>query len=357
VHPKFLVNVHDGNGGFNGLSGETTSITKIGTLHGFFTCFVSNDTVASVLSLADIEDMYRVTYEPCVSYTVHMNDRDLVFEQRGKLYIGDFTDWINEEYDANGEEDVSLVTTTSDCEHLYTSKELRKAKEAREFLKNAGFPSENEVIHLIRDGNIVPVSVQDIKKCFDIYGPPVAMIRGKMSSRKVNVTDSVDVGIKEERKIQTMCSDIMYVNEETFLISVASLLEIMLSSYLISQSKNKLGEALQAQINLLRSFGFDVSLVVVDPQKSIESLKGSFPGTEIDASGAGDHMPKVDAKIRWIKEACRSILASLPYELPRNRIKDLVTYAVNRLNTWRTKALKDNVCPRSRMTGRKIDYK
>jgi hypothetical protein len=34
------------------------------------------------------------------------------------------------------------------------SKELRKANEAREFLRNADFPSENEAIHLIRDGNL-----------------------------------------------------------------------------------------------------------------------------------------------------------------------------------------------------------
>jgi hypothetical protein len=103
--------------------------------------------------------MYRVTYVPRVSYTVHMNDRDLVFERRGKLYIGDFSDWINDGYQKNQQE-LSLVTTTRDREHLYTKKELKGANQAKEFLKNAGFPSENEAIHLIRDGNIqnVPVS-------------------------------------------------------------------------------------------------------------------------------------------------------------------------------------------------------
>lgn len=195
--------------------------------------------------------MYRVTYVPRVSYTVHMNDRDLVFERRGKLYIGDFSDWINDGYQKNQQE-LSLVTTTRDREHLYTKKELKGANQAKEFLKNAGFPSENEAIHLIRDGNIqnVPVSVQDVKNCFDIYGPPVAMVRGKTTRKKDNVNDHVDVGIKEERKIQTMASDIMNVNEESFLISVASPLEITIASHVVNQTKTKLGEAVQAQINL-----------------------------------------------------------------------------------------------------------
>jgi hypothetical protein len=111
------------------------------------------------------------------------------------------------------------------------------------------------------------------------------------------------------------------------------------------------------QINLLRSRGFDTNLVIVDPQKSLMALEGSFPGVEINGTGAGDHLAKVDAKIRRIKETARSILVGLPYTLPQNRAKDLVTYVVNRLNTRRTSALNDNVCPRSKFTGRKIDYK
>jgi len=29
-----------------------------------------------------------------------------------------------------------------------------------------------------------------------------------------------------------------------------------------------------------------------------------FPGTEIDLGGAGDHVAKVDVKMRWIKYNC-----------------------------------------------------
>lgn len=361
VHPRFLVNLRNGTGGFKGLSGDKTSTTQIGTLRGFFDCLASTKTHANVISLADVEDLYDVTYRRGVSYTVHMNDRDLVFTRRGKLYLADFTDWINDrDFDEEEANKMSLVTTVEDRKHLYTKKELKKAEQAKEFLKNAGFPSESEAIHLVRDGNIenLPVSVQDVKNCFDIYGPPVEMVRGKMTSKKSKgPTISVDEGIREERKVQTMCSDVMFVNEEAFLVSVASPLEITLSSSITSQRKAKLGEALQAQINLLRSFGFDVNYVQVDPLRALANLKGSFPGVEVDAVGAGDHLPKVDAKIRRIKETCRSIIAGLPYELGKNRMKDLVTYVVNRINTRRTKSLTDNICPRSKMTGRKIDYK
>jgi hypothetical protein len=129
-----------------------------------------------------------------------------------------------------------------------------------------------------------------------------------------------------------------------------------MSTHLISQSKPRLGEGLQAHINLLRSFGFDARMVIVDPLKGLVGLKGSFPGVEINPTGAGDHLHKVDAKIRRIKETARSIISGLPYMLPKTRVKDLVTFVVNRLNTRRTKALNDNVSPRTKLTGRKVSY-
>ena len=64
-----------------------------------------------------------------------------------------------------------------------------------------------------------------------------------------------------------------------------------------------------------------------------------------------------NARIRRVKENARSVLAGLLYTLPKNRIKDFMTYVVNRMNTRGTSALNDNVCPRTRFTGRKIDYK
>jgi hypothetical protein len=131
----------------------------------------SEKTQASVLSLADIQDMYPVSYVQGKSYTVHLPDRDIVFRRKGKLYLGEFSDWINQD---EGESKLSLVTTR-EREHLYTKKEVQKARDAREFLKNAGYPSECEAIHMIRDGNIenIPISVEDIKNSFDIYGAPV----------------------------------------------------------------------------------------------------------------------------------------------------------------------------------------
>ena len=78
---------------------------------------------------------------------------------------------------------------------------------------------------------------------------------------------------------------------------------------------------------------------------------------EIDITGAGDHLEKVDAKIRRLKETIRSVSAGLPRKLPSSRVKDLVTYATIRTNARRTTSSTTAVAPRVAFTGRKINYK
>jgi len=95
----------------------------------------------------------------------------------------------------------------------------------------------------------------------------------------------------------------------------------------------------------------------VDPHKALAALQGFFPGTEVDVSGAGDHLDKVETKIRRIKELMRSVIAGLPYKLPKKRLKDLVTYAVCRTNIKSTASLNNNVSRRVRFTGYRPDYK
>jgi hypothetical protein len=195
---------------------------------------------------------------------------------------------------------------------MYTRKQKRRALEAKEFIKNAGYPSRNEAIHLVRDGNInnVPVSVNDVNNYYDIYGPVVEVVRGKTTRRAARTSDpGVDQGLKEQQRLQVMTSDVMYLFQQTFLISVASPLELTISCPLVNQGKSSIGQALQVQINLLRSRGFDSNMIIVDPQKSIAALEGNFPGAEINSTGAGDHLHKVDARIRRIKENARSVLA------------------------------------------------
>ena len=76
-----------------------------------------------------------------------------------------------------------VAATIQENERLYTKEEVSRAKLAYEFVRNSGYPSLGEVVHLITDGNIrnipklIPV---DVERAYKIYGSHPEYLRGQM---------------------------------------------------------------------------------------------------------------------------------------------------------------------------------
>jgi hypothetical protein len=131
VHPRLLTNIRRQRSYVSGLAG-TATLPYVGELKGFLKCKGSANVLASVLCMADIEDMYDVTYEQGVSYTVHLDDQDLIFHKRDKLYVADMREWGSQEY-----KHVALVSTATENESKYTVREVQKARMARDMVVKA----------------------------------------------------------------------------------------------------------------------------------------------------------------------------------------------------------------------------
>jgi hypothetical protein len=68
------------------------------------------------------------------------------------------------------------------------------------------------------------------------------------------------------------------------------------------ESQAVLELALQGQLDLVCSKGFQPVRVYVDLQSALRALSAKFENIPIDVGGAGDHLPKPDPKIWRIKE-------------------------------------------------------
>jgi hypothetical protein len=184
----------------------------------------------------------------------------------------------------------------------------------------------------------------------------VGSVRGKMTQKKVGRAVYDDDLIMDEKK-QVLYSDVMHIDGQKFLVTVCEPLHLTLQCPVERETATVLGVALQGQLELLRSRGFVPVRVHTDPQSAFRSLTTSFENVVIDPSGAGDYVPKVDTKIRRIKEVYRGVKLDLPWKLPPTLVKDLVAYAVSRINIRRTTAINQNVCPRVLFTGLRVDFR
>jgi hypothetical protein len=149
----------------------------------------------------------------------------------------------------------------------------------------------------------------------------------------------------------------MHIDQNSFFVSVAEPLQLVMLNSIKSEDAESLGEALQDQLNLLCEHRFQPQLVYVDPASGLMSLHTQFPGVLIDLCGAGDFVSKIDVRICRLKEMYRAVKAGLPWTLPKSRVKDLMAYCVSRMNLRRTSALDGTVCPKVLFTGLKPNYR
>jgi hypothetical protein len=193
-------------------------------------------------------------------------------------------------------------------------------------------------------------------RAYEIFGPPPEYIRGKLTKSKVGRVP-VDLSLNVDDKQQVLWSDVMHMDKNIFFVSVADPLQLLVITHLKDETANSLGEVLQGQLELMRERAFEPVMVHVDPASALMILRGQFPGVVVDPSGAGEHVPKVDIRIRRIKEMYRTVKADLPWVLPSTRVKDLMTYCVNQLNLCTTSALHGTLCPRVLCMGVKPSYR
>jgi hypothetical protein len=189
--------------------------------------------------MAQVEDMYPVTYSQGENITVHMDDRDLVFRRKDGMYVADFTDWLVDD---------------KERESLYSRKQVRWALEAGEYLRALGYPSMQDAINLVRDGNVrnVPYGVEDVRRFFDIHGAQIPALRGKTTRRHAKGAVMEDLQAKMQLTEQTMVADVMHVVGDKFIVSVSSPLEVLLTKHLANLSLVSLGAGVQSHINTLR---------------------------------------------------------------------------------------------------------
>ena len=71
-----------------------------------------------------VEAKYEITYQQVKNMTVHMGSQDLVFIKKNKLYVADFSDWVNDSDMEQVRQPLTLATVGGDAS--IASKEKRR---------------------------------------------------------------------------------------------------------------------------------------------------------------------------------------------------------------------------------------
>ena len=73
----------------NGIGGHQFMVDHTGFLDPLFRVYTSEDTQANILSLAEVEDKFLVTYVPQENFLIHLPRVDIVFHHKNGMFVAD----------------------------------------------------------------------------------------------------------------------------------------------------------------------------------------------------------------------------------------------------------------------------
>lgn len=156
----------------------------------------------------------------------------------------------------------------------------------------------------------------------------------------------------------------MFVEQVTLLVAVSHPLDLTLGVILDqadsgkpSRTAESVKKCLDVIISTLKSRNFIVSLIMSDGEGAIGKLTPDLErlSIEVNISGAGGHIARVERRIRMIKERIRShICGRLPFALTINGLSMLALYCISRINYQHSGSRPGGTTPRESFSGQRV---
>jgi hypothetical protein len=192
-----------------------------------------------------------------------------------------------------------------------------QARKAKEMLARMGFRSVAQAIRTAGSGSNCEVTARDFETADAIRGKDIA-------STKKQATPAADVNISPAavQQDQVLSVDVMFIQKTAVLVGVSTPLDLTLATSLYSFHTLRLSRAAEAVkkvllyfVGVLTSQNFKTRLIMTDGEGAVGKLRTKLNslGIEVDVSGAGGHVARVERRIQVLKERVRTHYYYLPF--------------------------------------------
>ena len=285
---------------------------------GDFTVWYNPDSLANILSLNLVTEKYRVTLDSEIdnSFSVHISENHVIKFIRGSngLYYFDASK-IDLSKLRNA---FSFLTTVSDKKKLYRTRDVRKATDAVILNRKVNHMAKDKFILTVAHGRIRnnPITVGDIRRSHDIYGPPLPTIKGRTrykESKRVKETQIVEIpeSMYENLKHVTLCVDFHYVNGITVFHSISRRIDYRTVSFPLNRSKATIIKELKDIFKVYNARGFRITELHADSE--FTKVEKDILPVRLRPCGTDDHVPEVERSVQTQKNENRSLCHGMPY--------------------------------------------
>ena len=317
------------------------------------------ESIANILSLSEVEDVVRVSLDSsCDSAFVVHTDPLMKFTRRNmNLYAYDTASQVVNSTIKCAQAYSMLNIVDSNKSH-FSRRQLEGAKKAQSLYHRMGRPSETTFYRIISENTLknCPVTIEDAKRAFYIFGPSASAVRGTTTRKKpLHIPEYHPISLPPEllemlKNIQ-LNVDIFFVQGRAYLHTISSDIQLRTNEQLPDQYKPTVIAAVQKVLQLYKLRGFDIVRLNADGQ--FRYLIEALLDINVNIVGHDEHVGEVERSIRTTKERTRVIVHSMPYKrLPRVIVDAIIKYVTLLLNGFPTQ---NGACkmlsPRTTVTG------
>jgi hypothetical protein len=356
-NPDMLTNIRKGTHTLRALTnGGHQDSDLVGEFPNLGTVWFNDQSIANILSLSDVRKVCRVTLDTASAPTmcVHRLDGSIMEfqEHPSGLYV-----FVPPNDTNNSVTAYTMISTVAEQKKLFTRREVQAADAARDLYRKIGRPSEAQFQTILRGGFIrnCPVTPDDATRALAIYGPDIAVIKGKTvkttAAPHTPTFQAVPIPAPLIERRVTLCIDFFFVQGHAFIHTISRDIGFRTVSPVPDRSFKTILREILAVLRLYQVRGLHISDIHADNE--FDCLREHVRPVAMNIAPADSHVGEIERSIRTIKERLRSCVHGLPFKrLPKLLVNHMVSDAVRCLNNFpRSNGVSSTLSPVSILTG------
>jgi hypothetical protein len=230
--------------------------------------------IANILSLAEVRRVCRVMMDTEIEPTliVHQKDGSLMRFTKHSTGLYAFDSVSPSNYDSKPVSAYTLVSTIADNKKLFTRREIDATNAARDLYRKIGHPSESDFLDIISRNMIrnCPVTVDDTKRALIIYGPDLAVLKGKTTrsaaAPHIPTFEAVPIlaHVATHHCNLILCMDFFFVQGMMFLHSISRKIGLHTVAQVPNRSKMTILRETQSVVGIYHARGLAVHDIHAD---------------------------------------------------------------------------------------------
>ena len=227
-------------------------------LPNFGTVWFNPKSLANILSLCAVCQLYRVTMDTYTDIAILVHHHDGTIMRFTEYHTGLYYFDSASNSPASSGPDYCFIDTVSDNLSAFTCRKIEGANTACELYRKLSQPSQRSFEHFL-SSNIIrncPITANDARHAFYIYGPDLAALKGKIVQKKhSHVPVATLVGLPQRilhfHPQVILAIDFFFVQGYPFFHTISRSIKFCTTQLLPSLRRHAIIKALQYVMDLL----------------------------------------------------------------------------------------------------------